>query len=150
MLRKFHKEDPHFLFFLWTVNHRHNKRCFITQGSNNKVLCFEKCIMHINFIQESIWVTRCWIARLMILPGLLLMLIIICHQPLHHQLSYARGIDGHSNLHGKHASPCSHLHIPTNPFRRLSPRDVFSPFISSRVWSIGRDWICSTCKLKRR
>ena len=64
--------------------------------------------------------TRCGIARL-ILSGLLLMLIIDRRQPLHHQLYYSRGINGHSNLHGRHASPCSHLHIPANPFRRDSP-----------------------------
>jgi len=57
----------------------------------------------------------------MIMPGLLLMLTIARHQPLHHQLYYGRGIDSHSNLHGRHASPCSHLHIPANPFRRDSP-----------------------------
>ena len=30
------------------------------------------------------------------------------------KLGYSRGIDGHSNLHGRHASPCSHLHVPAN------------------------------------
>ena len=31
------------------INLRQNKRCFIAQGSKNKVLCFEKCIMQHQF-----------------------------------------------------------------------------------------------------
>jgi len=44
----------------------------------------------------------------------LALLLVIGHQPLHHQLYHGRSIDGDSDLHGGHASPGCDLSIPAN------------------------------------
>jgi len=67
------------------------------------------------------------------------------------KLGYSRGIDGHSNLHGRHASPCSHLHVPANRLEdSVQEMNSLGSYQAMPEAQVEAEFAVQVCKLKRR
>ena len=67
------------------------------------------------------------------------------------KLGYSRGIDGHSNRHGRHASPCSHLHVPANRLEdSVQEMNSLGSYQAMPEAQVEAEFAVQVCKLKRR